>query len=133
MRCNWIFLHQEEPPKRLMEEEGGEDFSFGFLVSYDCSFCSAGRTLEESCWMKTEIQEAASELCWFVGVFFHHFGSKGVFFLSTIFSKFFCESEVKSCSVQVFLVLWMSKRTGVNVLLLRVEITLEQLHAEGSA
>lgn len=77
MRCNWIFLHQEEPPKRLMEEEGREDFSFGFLVSYDCSFWSAGRTLEESYWMKIEMQKAASEL-WF-GVFFHHFGSKMCF------------------------------------------------------
>lgn len=64
--------------QRLMEEEGGEDFSFGFLVSYDCSFWSAGRTLEESYWMKTEMQKAASEL-WFGFFFFHHFGSKMCF------------------------------------------------------
>lgn len=88
-----------------MEEEGGEDFSFGFLVSYDCSFWSAGRTLEESYWMNTEMHKAASKLG-----FFHHFGSKCVFFLSTSFSKFFCQSEVKLCPAQVFLILLMSKR-----------------------
>lgn len=92
-----------------MEEEGGEDFSFGFLVSYDCSFWSAGRTLEESYWMKTEMQKAASEL-WFGFFFFTTLAVKCVFILTITFSKLFCKTEVKSCSVQVFLVLWMSKR-----------------------
>lgn len=134
MRCNCIFLHQEEPTKRLMEEEGrrGRFLPLGFWCLMTAAFglqLNSGGVLLDEDW--------DTKIClWAVLVlrdFFYDFGSKYVFFLSTIFSKFFCKAEFKSCSLQVFLVLWMSKRHRDKCVVWAEEITLEQLHAEGSA
>jgi len=45
MRCNSIFLHHRGTSEEINRGGGRRgNFSFGFLVSYDCSFWSAART-----------------------------------------------------------------------------------------
>lgn len=116
MRCNCIFLHQEEPPKRLME---GKIFSFGFLVSYDCSFWSAAGLWRSPTGWRLRYRKLPVSCVGLGCFFFYHFSSKCGFFsfLVLFFQNF--SANVRSSCVQ-FRCSWFcgwARGTGINALL----------------